>query len=154
MFRHLSLLFLFMLSFNGYALESIYIQSIKAKLYQAPSFKSNIVKVAKRGNKLNLLEKKGSWYKVSDNEDSYWVSRLLVSKTKPLDRVSVLSNVNESLKINARVRSSSVIVAAAARGLTADSRKRENEDSEADYYSLRKIEVISISEQEIQQFNK
>lgn len=154
MLKQIGFLLLFLFSINSFAADTVYVQSIKAKLYQSPDFKADVVKLAARGDKFSLLEKKGSWYKVSDKKNSYWVARLLVNKREPLSKISVLTDNTSSLKNNARRRASSVVTAGAARGLTADSRLRANEDSDADYFSLRKIEAISISDQDLQQFNK
>ena len=153
MLKQISFLFLLFFSISSYAADTVYVQSIKAKLYQTPDFKGNVVKLAVRGDKFSILEKKGNWYKISDDNNNYWVARLLVSKRKPLNKISVLANDTSSLKNNARRRASSVVTAGAARGLTADSRLRANEDSDTDYFSLRKIEAISVSDQDLQQFN-
>lgn len=132
--------------------DDLYVKSLKAKIYSAPSFNSTVVEVAKRGEVLKKLKRDKSWINVSYSGKKGWVSSYLLSKTPPMERVSVLKK-SASIEKNARRRASAITSVAAARGLNEYSRVRKDKKSYAvDYDALDKMESINISENEALRF--
>ncbi len=132
--------------------EVLYVKSVKAKLFEKPSLNSKVVAELKRGDKLNILKSGKDWLFVDANGVRGWIYSYLVSKNKPIKKISTIFKDEESEVIKARRRSSTNITAAAARGLTEDFRKRKKGKYVSDYESLRKMEDIRISEYDIEKF--
>ena len=148
------LLVLFSLSLIAAASGNIYVQSRSAKVFASPSFKAKVVTVAKKAQKLTVLEKSRRWYKVSYRGKEGWVSALVVSKRPPMKRVSVAGRDKGKIKKYARRRASVVTATAAARGLTEDDRRRLGNRGSVDFASLEMIEGLVISEAELDSFIK
>jgi uncharacterized protein YgiM (DUF1202 family) len=120
-----------------------------------PSFKSDIAGEAKRGDILAVTETGKGWYKVEFGSITGWVNKLNVSKTPPMNKVSVIDKAGESIELKARRRSSAVTSAAAARGLSEKERKRKSSEENADFTGLRKLENLTrqIPEEDVEKFN-
>jgi uncharacterized protein YgiM (DUF1202 family) len=130
----------------------IYVQSSKAKIMKSPSFKSKVVLTAKKGQELNVIKKKGRWYQVKAKGKTGWVSRLLVSKSKPIKKVSVFAKADRDISKSARRRASVMTTAAAARGLAEDDRRRLGAEMKMDYAAIERMESLSVSEAEVDDF--
>jgi hypothetical protein len=152
----LSLLFTVAMASIAIGSQNVYVQSKSAKIMSNPSFKSEIVGKAERGDALKITETGKGWYKVEHGSISGWVNRLNVSKKPPMNKVSVIDKAGESIELKARRRSSAVTSAAAARGLSEQERKRKSSDDEADFTNLRKLENLTrqIPEEDVEKFNK
>lgn len=153
-----TLVFLFsLLVISGtlYAEETLYVQSLKGKLMSEPNFKSEVKLEAKRGDKLNALEKKGSWHRVSAGSVEGWINRLSVSKFPPMNKVKIVKGNIENIDKLARKRSSAITTAAAARGLSDADRRRLGQMSQADFLNLQKLEGLAarITQEEIENFS-
>ncbi len=137
---------------DAFAQQAYYVQSIKAKIMAEASFKAKMIAEVGRGYKLTGLGKEGSWTKVKYGSLTGFIPSLLVSVNPPLQRQSIIKGEESALQQNVRRRASTYTSAAAARGLTADDRRRLSKDEKVDYESLEQLEAIIVSESEIQKF--
>jgi len=132
--------------------DVLYVQSSKAKIMKSPSFKSKVVVTAKKGQELTVVKKKGRWYEVKVDGKTGWVSGLLVSSSKPIEKVSVFAKADKDISKSARRRASVMTTAAAARGLAEDDRRRLGAETKMDYAAIEKVDAITISEKEVDAF--
>lgn len=142
-----TLLYLFSLSANA---EFMYVQSFKVRVQVEPSFNSMSVFYVKKGDRLQVLEKRGRWVLVSNGRKSGWMMKFMLAKHSPVRRVSVISS--NQLIGNVRRRASAVTTAGAARGLTADQRGRMSQKNRANYFDLDKLEQLGIQDKDVFQF--
>ena len=131
--------------------DTMYVQSAKAKLMESPSFKAGVVAELTKGTEVSVLETQKRWQKISAGSRSGWVSKMLLAKQPPLGKVSVFKVGSESLEGKARRRASSVTTAGAARGLSADDRRRAASGG-YDYFSLKRVEANNVTDAEIAAF--
>ena len=133
---------------------TLYIQSQKAYLLEAPKFSAEKISALSKGSAVQSLQTKGSWHQVSTESNQVgWVSKLLLKPHPPLERVSVLVNTGDDFKENVRRRSSSIVTAGAARGLASEERSRVHQQNEANYFALKKVESLNIDEAELDRFS-
>ena len=133
--------------------QQLYVQSVKAKLMAEPSFNATVVTELTKGASVNVLRSDKRWLNVQVGEQSGWISSFLLSKQPPIDKVTVLDDPKkQNLEPSARRRASAVTTAGAARGLSADDRKRAHGGEKSDYFALEQVEDYSVSEQEVGQF--
>jgi hypothetical protein len=136
------------------AAETVYVQSAKARIMSAPEFKASVVATAGKGEALALMEKSGSWIKVTYQQHTGWVSALLVGDKPPHDKITVIKEQeDEAQKDNVRRRASASASAAAARGLRQDERARLSDEGQADYHSLEKVEAAQPDAADVERFN-
>ncbi len=135
------------------AAETLYVQSNKAKLLETPQFNAPAVGELQKGNEVNVLQQQKRWVEVEYQGNSGWLSRFLLSDHPPLKKVTVLGD-GETLKLeeNARRRASAVTTAGAARGLSADDRKRSNSGDKSDYFALEKVENYKVEDKAVTEF--
>lgn len=133
--------------------KSLYVQSAKAQLQEAPDFKSAVVASAVRGSSLEPLELSGSWIKVRLNDQVGWVSKLVLSEHPPVDKKSVLQGNIQPRTDNVRRRASTTATAAATRGLRGEDRSRASDKGFADYQALEQMESNTVDEEAIDKFN-
>lgn len=151
------ILFFFLIAGSLYgsawgAQEQYYVQSLKAKILSAPSFKAAIVAEAGRGAKLIALEKEGTWIKVEFSQKQGYVSSLLVSKNPPMQKVTLIKGNEDDIKQSVRRRASTYTSAAASRGLTQDDRRRLSTHEKVDYNGLEKMETFTVTSEEVARF--
>lgn len=132
--------------------EFRYVLSKKADVLAEPKFGATVVKSATQGSQLVFIEQRGSWVQVRAGEARGWVSRLLVGTTPPLERVRAIEQIDAPDTTNVRRRASEVTAAGATRGLTAENRRRANQEDAADFSALSRIEERQVNEQEISTF--
>ncbi|MDH4161684.1 MAG: SH3 domain-containing protein [Nitrospirota bacterium] len=132
--------------------EEVYVQSAKVKVMWEPSFKAKVMTEVTKGHKFTVLGKQGSWVKVKHGFETGYVPALLVSKNPPLAVVGLVKADESEIKDSVRRRASTYTSAAAARGLTSESRKRLSKEEKADYTALDKIESFSVSNEELAKF--
>lgn len=148
-------LFVSMISMQGaaaYAQATYYVQSTKAKVMSAPSFKAGTIAELPKGSKLDVLGKEGSWVKVKYNEREGYVSSLLLSSRPPMGKSGVIKGDDSEIKHGVRRRASSYTSAAAARGLAQDDRGRLSKEEKSDYDALEKIESYVVSANDLNKF--
>lgn len=134
------------------AQEQYYVQSLKARIMSAPSFKAALVAEAGKGTKLTSSGKEGSWIKVEFGQKAGYVSSLLLSKTPPMQKVTLIKGNEDDIKKSVRRRASTYTSAAAARGLTQDDRRRVSTQEKVDYGSLEKMETFTVTSEEVARF--
>jgi uncharacterized protein YgiM (DUF1202 family) len=156
MSKRIGWLFLSLCSLSVWGAEQgsqLYVRSSQAKLMEAPAFSAALVTKVPKGSVLELVKKKGSWYRVKYQDNSGWVSKFLVSKKKPKAKIIVSTEEDATVSKgrSLRKRASSISTAAAARGLAAD---EENGvvQRESDREALERIESFEISEEDLEQF--
>ncbi|MBI3581815.1 MAG: hypothetical protein HY098_07045 [Nitrospinae bacterium] len=139
--------------FAAASAESVYVQSAKARVMKEPNFTSAESGIAKRGDKLLVVEKGNGWTKVSSEKNSGWVNVLCISDSPPLDNSGIMKGAKDISSMSRR-RASAVTSAAASRGLTEAERKRLSEGGALDYKSLMWAENVaySVTEKEIDEF--
>lgn len=135
-----------------YAQGEYYVQSMKAKVMSATSFKSPVMGEVGKGHKFISSGKAGTWVKVKYNNKEGYVSSLLLSTHPPFDKTGVIKGDEGDIKQGVRRRASSYTSAAAARGLAADDRRRLSKEEKADYDSLDKIESFKVTADELNRF--
>ena len=131
---------------------SVYVQTAATKILKSPSFRSEQVAKVTKGTKLNLVEKKGRWYKVSYEGKIGWVSAMTVGSRMPMAKISITDKRRGDISKYARRRASVVTATAAARGLAQDDRRRLGDRGAADFVALERVEALSISNDELAGF--
>jgi len=134
--------------------QTMYVRSVKAKIYEEPSPGSKITATIKKGDKVEVLDRKGKWYFVKYDGIKGWIYSLLISEEEPPSILPMIGAEKESEVIKGRKRSSTNITAAASRGLTEDFRKRKREKYVSNYRSLERMEAINISQKELEEFGE
>ncbi|RME69377.1 MAG: SH3 domain-containing protein [Nitrospirae bacterium] len=129
----------------------LYVHSLKAPLLAEPVLGAKKVAYVKKGEVLNLLEKRGNWYKVRHGDLTGWVSRLFVDTRPPMTRISILVQQGEEVQKGARRRASAYITAAAARGLM-EERARLSDRYNVDFDGIKWLETMKITDEEINKF--
>ncbi|MBI5889841.1 MAG: SH3 domain-containing protein [Nitrosomonadales bacterium] len=129
-----------------------YVQSVKAKILSAPSFRSKVVAEVGMGQKLDMKGREGIWIKVANGNKEGYVSSLLVSTHPPLQKRGFIKANDAEIKMGVRRRSSAFASAAAARGLTKEDRMRADTEERVDYTALGRMEALSFSDDEVTQF--
>lgn len=129
-----------------------YVQSTRAKILSAPTFRSNVIAEVGMGQTLAAKGKEGSWIKVAIGDKEGYVSSLLVSTHRPFKRGGYIKADDAEIKQGVRRRSSSFASAAAARGLTKEDRMRADTEDRVDYMALQNMEALSFSDDEIMRF--
>lgn len=139
---------------NSVMAESIYyVQSASAKILAQPSFRSTVIGEVGMGEKLVAIGKEGSWVKVSKAGKEGYISALLLSSHPPMKKVEVIKADETEINQGVRRRASSFSSAAAARGLTKEDRVRADNEDEADYAAVKKMEAIKVKPEEVDQFS-
>ena len=134
------------------AANTYYVQSMKAKVLSAPSFKSSVLGEASKGTKLAAAGKEGNWIKVSYYGKDGYVSSLLVTPYPPLARAGLIKTDESEFKQGVRRRASTYTSAAAARGLAADDRRRLSSEEQSDYAGLEMMEAFTVTDAELAKF--
>lgn len=150
--KHTLRIALVLVPFAATGAESLYVQSTKAKMMDQPSFSAKVVKEIEKGGKVDVQQKKERWVLVSHGKNSGWIASLLLSTQKPAEKITVLGDSGSAVSDNARRRASAVITAGATRGLTADDRRRADEEGAANYVALRWVENISVTDEQMARF--
>lgn len=132
------------------AAESLYVHSAKASLLAAPKFNADILVSVEKGAELVLIEQQKRWFLVQFDDQTGWVSSLLVKSEPPLDKVSVIGSDAVEITGQTRSRASEVSTAGATRGLTESD--ASTDDGVSDYNELVEMEGISVPGEEIIEF--
>jgi uncharacterized protein YgiM (DUF1202 family) len=146
-----------MMAGQSLAAESgtMYVQSKKAKLHEAPSFKATVITTLPQGTEVKVLQKDKRWYRVAGQNKSGWVSRLVLADHPPGKKITVLdsqdANTDEQQQ-KARRRASSNNSAAATRGLRDSGRTRMSQEDQPDYQALDTVKSQTVSEEAATEF--
>jgi hypothetical protein len=123
------------------ARDPLYVQSETAQLRTDANAQATALATLKRADKVDPLVDKGMWVQVTWNKQQGWIHRLFLSANPPIGQNALLEDTDETLQKSARKRAPAYSVAASARGLMADQRKRVGQDKyRADYEALEEME--------------
>ena len=137
----------------AFAAEIVYVQSSKANIFSSPSFQSQLIVTANKGEPLTLLETSSQWVKVSYHEHTGWIALLLVGQQPPQDKITVIKDQESGTqKDDARRRVSAGASAAAARGLRQDERARASDQGQTNYPAVEKMEAGVVDEKAVETF--
>lgn len=138
----------------AYAQGEYYVQSVKAKVMSATSFKSSVMGEVGKGFKFASSGKEGTWVKVKYKNKFGYVSSLLLATHPPFLRTGLIKGDESDIKRGVRRRASSYTSAAAARGLASDDRRRLSTEEKADYDSVDKMDSFKLTSEEINRFRE
>lgn len=134
-------------------LAPIYVQSVTAKINAEKKIGSENLAIVKRGQALVVLEVAGDWYKVKYNKNEGWISKLFVSKQKPVGIADISQNEKISPEKLSRKRSNNYSTSAAARGISVSERGRGNtEKYRSNPQAVEQIESEIIDPGELKKF--
>lgn len=150
--KKMGLLIFMFTSFVAYGREALYVQSLKAKVFQEPKLGSAEVATLQKGDKVYSKGKVDGWYRIEYLKIEGWVPSMLLGKEPPLERVS-LTEKEVDIKDTARRRASGYTTAAAVRGLLED-RYRVNQKYMLDLESVRWLENLKIKKEDISKFEQ
>jgi len=134
------------------AQETFYVQSVKAKVFSAPSFKARLLGEASKGTRLSSPGRDGSWVKVTYYGKDGYVAAILLSASPPLAKHTMIRAGDAEFRQGVRRRASTYTSAAAARGLAADDRRRLSGEDKLDYDGLERVEKYIVSDAELAKF--
>jgi len=129
-----------------------FISSHKAKLYSDPSFKSNVVALASKGQEVTLKQLSGAWVLIRFAQKEGWVSKYLVKRTPPSEKIRLIGSDEKFELIDIRRRSSAISTAAAARGLSKTIRVDDADKNRVDRKAVHYMESFSISDSDLKIF--
>ncbi len=155
--KYLLCLFFISLVFSekAFAEDTLYVQSMKAKVYSEPSFSSQVFLELTKGYKVVAYEKEGNWVKVLIGGKNGYISSFLLGKTPPFDKVEFSKEGSLAQPENPRSRVSQPTTAVAGvRGLSQERRARLGKEEKVNYEALEKIEAIAVSDEELKIFMK
>jgi SH3 domain-containing protein len=135
-----------------YAEDTYYVQSAKAKVMSGATFKSTVLGEVGRGHKFLVSGKEGGWAKVGYHKGDGYVHSLVLLTHPPFEKATAITADEQELQKGFRRRASSFRSAEEERGLDRDDRKGPGHDEKADYESLEKIELFTMSSREVKQF--
>jgi hypothetical protein len=141
-----------LLAHGAWAAQTVYVQSMQAKILTSPDFKAAVVARVERGTPLPLQEETADWVKVRYAHTTGWLPRLLVSDTAPIDEVTLINGDDSAIPGVARRRASAVTTGGATRGFTDDDRRRPSDALMQNYAAVRRMESLKIDAREARQF--
>jgi beta-barrel assembly-enhancing protease len=135
------------------ARDPLYVQSEQAQLRVEANAQSTSLATLKRAETVAPLNEKGMWVQVAWKNKQGWINRLFLSPNPPIGQNALLQDTDETLQKSARKRAPAYSVAASARGLMADERKRVGQDKyQADYEALEEMEKRAPAAADVQAF--
>jgi hypothetical protein len=135
-----------------HAQNTYYVQSVKAKVMSATSFKSPLMGEVGKGYKFISSGKVGTWIKVKYKNKTGYVYYILLATHPPFDKIAIIKANEEDINQGVRRRASSFTSAAAARGLASDDRRRLSNEERADYDLLEYMESFKVTADELNRF--
>jgi len=147
-----ALTFVLLFLLTGFAnAKTLYIQSMRAKMVDQPTFRAKTVLPMRKGDQVTVIQQKGRWIKVSSKGKQGWISKFLVASHPPVKKINVLVRKNQIVS-NVRRRASAVTTAGAARGLSAEQRRRASSKGGSNFVALEKLEMLGITENDVRLF--
>ncbi len=149
------LVFILLFAGSVFATESStrFVQTNHIEVKQEANLSAKKAFDLNRGDEVTVLETKDLWVKVKRGTQTGWTSKVFLSQNKPIGKADLSKDVPISLEKTSRRRSPSYTVNAAARGLAADEKTRDNSDGyKTDYPALKKMENRSIPPEEVDKF--
>lgn len=128
--------------------KTMNVQYKKGEIRENPSYLANVVKEVSLGDKLEVLDTKGAWMKVSAEAGTItgWIHSVYLTK----------KDVNmDAGKANAEVKASSGEQALATKGFSSQIEAQFKEKNKnVDFTWVNKMEAIKVSTKEMQEFLK
>ena len=153
MYRSVTLLLLLWAG-SALAQSTVFVQSRAANITESPNFGATVKAELVRGQQLEVLSTEGAWYRVRWDGHEGWIPKLLVAGHVPMQRATVVTGEEISVKDSARRRASNMTTAGAARGLAGEDRRRTSQDNAADYEAVLEMESYSLEESDVDSFAK
>jgi hypothetical protein len=119
----------------------VYVQSAQAPLYSTAQLGKTPIEVIAHGTPMLVTAENSRWFKVTVDEHTGWVVKLMVSDHPPVASQAATDKAMETLMKRARVRPSTYGTTAAARGLRAGGRGLKEAD-QLDYESVAEMEAL------------
>jgi hypothetical protein len=146
-------LLIILIGFHGQlmALDTMYVSSRTARVYQTPNFQSQQLTNLDRNDALDVLEQKGIWFRVRNSDVTGWISRYSLTPEKPFEeKVSIFARLKSFFNTgNSRERLTLVSTAGGIRGLS-------DYDSETpttkNFNAVSELENQTITEAELEAF--
>jgi hypothetical protein len=132
-----------------HAETTYYVQSAKAKVMSGATFTSTVLGEVDRGYEFLSSGTEGRWVKVKYKNGEGYVHSFVLLLYPPIENVSAITADEQEIRRGFRRRVSSPISSEAQGGLD---RKEPGHDEKADYESLEKIELFTMSSREIRRF--
>jgi hypothetical protein len=131
--------------------ETVYISSKQAKIYQEGNFSSQLVGKLKKSDSVEVVESKGIWIRVKNDNLSGWVTKYSVTSSPPIEiKVSIFARIKNFFRNeNKRERIDLVSTAGGVRGL---SEGEDGFDNSKNYEAVEQMESIVVSAEEVDQF--
>jgi len=155
MIRLLSHLFalLVLLQTSGALADTLYVKKSGTKLNSAPSGKSSVVALLKKGDAVERISVSGKFIEVKSGSGKGWVFKFKLTDKAPINDTGeddVIAGLFGKQKVSAAEASSSSSI----RGLSPLSEKhaRDNGISEDDILAVKKMENVKATPAEVSQF--
>lgn len=135
--------------------DTRFVQSVSAAIRDSAQMNSKVVLSVARGTELSVLETNGLWLKVTVDNKTGWVSKLLVGRFKPVGHTVLNKTVDNNIEKASRRRPTSYAVSAAARGLMTNERSRFNQERyKSDASALNRMETRDIKPEALEKFRQ
>jgi len=145
------LILVFVFFSSAQAAELAFVNSKKIKLYEQANYKSDFITQLKKGDELEIIKKKNKWVEVKHAALKGWVPAYSISKNKPkIEKLSFFNRLKSFfMGENKRARTSTISTAGGIRGLAEG---EEDSSGKKDYESLKKMEKMTVTDEEVEQF--
>ena len=138
----------------GAKTEKWYVQALQVPLRAAPGFQAAPVAGLKRGMVFTVQRRQGTWVYGSAARKTGWISRLFLSRQKPIGLADLNNKLSDdTLEKTNRRRPHSYAVSAATRGLLVKV-PRKGDMYKADYSALQYVESFQLSSQKLRWFQE
>lgn len=145
----------FFISQFSIAGELMFVQAATAKLKSGPSMSAPDVATLNRGTIVYPGKTQGVWIEVTANNKTGWISKLFISKTKPVGEAELMKNPSETDSKVSRKRSSDFAVSAATRGLQSNERVRDGRELyRSNTQAVDNLDQLNIPDQQVQKFEE
>lgn len=136
-----------------FAADLMYVQAASAKLKSGPSMSAPDIATLNRGTIVFPGQAQGVWVEVTANNKKGWISKLFISKTKPIGEAELMKNPSETDSKVSRKRSSDFAVSAATRGLQANDRVRDGRELyRSNNQAVDNLDKMNIPDQQLKKF--
>ncbi|MDH5717641.1 MAG: SH3 domain-containing protein [Spirochaetia bacterium] len=133
--------------------ETVYVSSFAANIHSDASLSASKIMKLKRGDKMTVISKQGSWLNVKANDKTGWIKEMFTSDKPAGEKVSILSMAKTNVNVHVRKRASADVTAASARGLREDkemeARLRAKDSGKIDPAALDSLELMVFSENDL-----
>lgn len=145
--------FVFLAAQFSYAGETVFVNSLKAKLYSEAKASSIVVSEIDRGDSLSVMVTEGNWIKVTAKGKIGWIAKLFTAKVAPLksDDLKKFNNIDKEKVGRVRLNYENK---GAARGLTESTSKVSRYGFESNQKSFEAIQFIDAQQTDLEAIKK